>query len=197
MANDVYADSAGGAALPAHGGFARALAAGARLTEGAVGWCCRGVLLVTGLAMLAILTVMVVLRYTYAGSLDYGSELTSLIFPVFVMAGIVEAARQGAHIATQVLPHFLNEAWRTRLAILIHAVSAVLYLYLAWFALQNAIIAHDEQSTILRVPGSLGYGCLAAGLALVGACSLAALVRYTAGREKMVLNLAEPGPGVV
>jgi TRAP-type C4-dicarboxylate transport system permease small subunit len=171
-----------------------------RAAEGAertIGFCSRGVLLVTGLALLTILNIIVVLRYTNMGKFDYGAELTSLIFPLFVMAGVVEAARQGAHIATQILLNLLNPAWRTGLVVLIHGVTAAAYFYLGWFAFQNAVIAHDEQSTILRVPGSLGYGALGAGLVLVAVCSIAVIVRHTLGSERVVVNLAETGPGVV
>ncbi len=177
--------------------LAMRIVSASRALEEAIGTLCRGVLLATGLSLLAILTIIVMLRYAGGRSIDSGSELSALIFPVFVMAGIVEAARIGAHVATQLLLHALNDEWRTRLAILIHAVTASVYLYLSTYAYRNAIIAHEELSTTLKVPGSLGYGCLATGLALVGVCSLTAIVRHTLGKEKVVINLAEAAPGVV
>lgn len=158
---------------------------------------CRAILLSTGLFLLFILTAIVLLRYSNSGSIDSGSELSALVFPVFVMAGIVEAALAGAHVATQVMLNVLNTVWRKRLVVLIHTVTATLYLYLTTFAYRNAVIAHDELSTILQVPGSVGYGSLAIGLALVGICSLCAIVRHTLGKEKVTVNLADAGPGVV
>ena len=169
----------------------------AHAIENGIGVFCRGILLVTGLFLLGILTVIVLLRYSDGGSIDSGSELCSLVFPVFVMAGIVEAARTGAHVATQITLNALNAVWRVRLSVMIHAVTATTYLYLATYAYRNAVIAHDELSTVLAVPGSVGYGCLAAGLALVGVCSLAAIVRLTLGNEQVIVNLADAGPGVV
>jgi len=169
----------------------------AHAIENAIGTLCHGVLLSTGLALLAILTIVVMLRYAGGRSIDSGSELSALIFPIFVMAGIVEAARVGAHVATQLLLNALNERWRLRLAVLIHAVTAGVYLYLSSFAYRNAVIAHDELSTTLQVPGSLGYGSLATGLALIGVCSLCAIVRHALGNEKVIVNLADAGPGVV
>jgi TRAP-type C4-dicarboxylate transport system permease small subunit len=165
--------------------------------ENWIGQLCRVILLVTGLFLLGILTLIVALRYWGGGSIDSGSELTALVFPVFVMAGIVEAARMGAHVATQLLLHALKNQWRIRLVVLIHSVTAVVYLYLAWYALLNAIIAHDELSTTLKVPGSVGYGCLAIGLAFVGICSLTTIVRHTVGKEEVLVNLSDAGPGVV
>lgn len=178
-------------------GWKASCVATAHAVENAIGMLCRSVLLVTGLSLLAILTIIVILRYSGGRSIDSGSELSALIFPIFVMAGIVEAARIGAHVATQLLLNALNATWRTRLAVLIHAVTATVYLYLSWYAYQNAIIAHEELSTTLQVPGSVGYGCLATGLAMVGVCSLCAIVRHTLGKEKVVVNLADAGPGVV
>jgi len=169
----------------------------AHLVESAIARLCQGVLLVTGLFLLVILTIIVVLRYSGGGSIDYGAELCALVFPIFVMAGIVEAARLGAHVATQLLLNVLDERWRTRLVVFIHALTAATYLYLFKYAYLNALIAHDELSTQLQVPGSVGYGSLATGLLLVGVCSLTAIVRHTVGKEKVLINLADAGPGVV
>ena len=40
-------------------------------------------------------------------------------------------------------------------------------------------------------------GTTGVGLALVGACSLTAIVRHTLGHEPVTVNLADAGPGVV
>lgn len=165
--------------------------------ESWIGQFCRMTLLVTGLFLLGILTLIVVLRYWGGRGIDSGSELSALVFPVFVMAGIVEAARMGSHVATKIMLHALKSQWRRRLMVLIHSITAVVYFYLSWYGLLNAIIAHDEYSTTLRVPGSVGYGCLAIGLALVGICSLTAIVRHTLGKEEVLVNLSDAGPGVV
>jgi TRAP-type C4-dicarboxylate transport system permease small subunit len=195
MSDDVSGATARRPAIPP--GWQGSLVAGAHALENAIGMCNRGVLLLTGLFLLALLNVIVFLRYTGSIGIDSGAELTALVFPFFVIAGIVEAARTGAHVATQILINALGQNWRRWLVIFIHSVTAAAYLYLTWYAFQNAIIAHDEQSTILRVPGSVGYGCLAAGMCLVGICSLTAIVRHALGAEDVVINLADSGPGVV
>ena len=193
MSNASNASSAG----ESPGGGQPLLVRVAHAIEKGIATLCQGVMLITGLFLLVILTVIVVLRYSNGGSIDSGSELSALAFPVFVMAGIVEAARTGAHVATQLLLHAANNTWRLRLVVLIHGVTAAAYIYLATFAYRNALIAHDELSTVLQVPGSFGYGCLAAGLLLVGVCSLTAIVRHTLGNEQVTVNLADAGPGVV
>jgi TRAP-type transport system small permease protein len=85
---------------------------------------------------------------------------------------------------------------RRVLATGIHAATAAAYLLLAWYALQNAIIAHDQTTPVLRIPWSVGYGCLSAGLALVGVCAITALILHTVGREEVVVNLADPRAAV-
>ena len=173
------------------------LVSAAHVIDRLVGALCRLILIVTGLFILVVLTAIVFLRYSETGSIDSGSELCSLAFPIFVMAGIVEAARTGAHVATQILLHALKSTWRIGLVFLIHGITAAAYLYLSWYAYQNTLIAHDELSTILQIPGSVGYGTLTIGLFLVGLCSVGAIIRHTLGHEAVHVNLADAGPGVV
>jgi TRAP-type C4-dicarboxylate transport system permease small subunit len=161
-----------------------------------VGALCNGLLLVSGLGLLALLSIVVVLRYIFESGLSSAPDLSELLFAIFVMAGIAQAARQGVHVATQLLLHALAPKWRVALAVFIHAVTAVIYFLLAWFAFENAVIAHDQVTPVLRIPWSVGYGCLSAGLALVATCSVTAIVRHTAGREDVEVNLADPGAAV-
>ena len=157
---------------------------------------CNVLLLTAGLGLLTLLTVVVVLRYIFASGLTFATDLTELLFAIFVMAGIAEAARRGVHVATQLLLHWLHGVWRTALAVVIHVVTATIYLLLAWYALQNAIIAHDQTTPVLDIPWSVGYGCLALGLALVAICSLTAIVRHTLGGQEVEVDLADAGAGV-
>lgn len=163
----------------------------ARGIEGAVELLCKGLLLVSGLAMLVLLTVVVVMRYVFESGLASAPDLTDLLFAIFVMAGIVQAARFGAHVATQLTLGALKPPGRLALAVFIHALTAATYLVLGWYAFQNAIIAHDQRSPVLNIPWSVGYGVLAIGLALVGLCSLAAIVRHTLGGEPVAVGHGE------
>jgi TRAP-type transport system small permease protein len=157
---------------------------------------CRLLMLATGLGLLALLTVVVVMRYAMASGLSTAPEMTELMFAIFIMAGIVQAARMGVHVATQLLLLALEGKWRTRLAVLINAVIAATYTLLAWYAVLNAIIAHDQHTPVLGIPYSVGYGCLSLGLALVALCSVLAIVRHTLGSESVRVDLADPGAAV-
>lgn len=173
------------------------LVAFARGTERAIERFCNFLLLVSGLGLLTLLTIVVVLRYAFEGGFGFAPDLSELLFCIFVMAGIVQAARMGAHVATQLLLHTLQGKARLALTLLIHALTAVVFLLLSYYAVRNAIVAHDQTTPVLQIPWSVGYGCLAGGLALVAVCSLAAIVRHTLGGEEVRVNLADAGPGVV
>jgi TRAP-type C4-dicarboxylate transport system permease small subunit len=154
---------------------------------------CKLLMLATGLGLLTLLTVVVVMRYGFSSGLKTSTELTELMFAIFVMAGIVQAARMGVHVATQLLLYILQGRWRITLSVFIHAATAATYLLLAWYALQNAIIAHDQTTPVLGIPWSVGYGCLALGLTLIALCSLFDIVRETLGEKSVDVNLADPG----
>lgn len=166
---------------------------GAHVLDYAVAVTCNFLLVATGLGMLVLLTLVVVLRYVFHSGLSSAPDLTELMFGIFVMAGIVLAACRGVHVATQLLMNVLSGPLRVILALFIHAVTAGAYLLLAWYALQNAIIAHDQTTPVLQIPWSVGYGVLTLGLTLVAICSLTAIVRHGLGGEEVVVNLAEGG----
>jgi TRAP-type transport system small permease protein len=168
----------------------------ARAVDRSIELCCNLLLLVTGLALLALLTTVVVFRYALQSGFSFAPDLSELLFAIFVMAGIAQAARLGVHVATQLLLNALKGTSRLALVITIHAVTASVYFLLAWYGFQNAIIAHDQTTPVLQIPWSVGYGCLSLGLALVGACSVTAIVRHTWGGEEVIVNLADPGAAV-
>ena len=68
--------------------------------ERAVGGICRAVLWVSTSVIFVILCANTVLRYATGSSLQWGNEVPELLFPWLVMAGVVLAALQGAHITT-------------------------------------------------------------------------------------------------
>jgi len=176
---------------------ARLLAvATAKATERAVERICNFLLLVTGLGLLSLLTIVVAMRYFLSSGLSFAPDLSELLFAIFVMAGIAQAALRGVHVATQLLLNVLKGWWRLALAVFTYAVTATVYFLLAWYAFKNAIIAHDQTTPVLHIPWSVGYGCLALGLALVAVCSIAAIVRHTIGGEEVTVNLADPGAAV-
>jgi TRAP-type transport system small permease protein len=175
----------------------RSVVSVAHAAERAIQLACNFLLLTSGLGLLCLLSIVVVLRYAFESSLSFSPDLSELLFCIFVVAGIVQAARRGAHVATLLLLHTLQGGARLALALFIHGVTACAFLLLAWYAFKNAVVAHDQTTPVLQIPWSVGYGCLSIGLALVAICSLATIVRYAIGGEEVKVNLADTGPGVV
>ena len=74
-----------------------ALLTAADAVDRAVALLCQGVLLLTGTAMMVVLTANVVARYVLAtGGFDWAEEVPQQVFPWFIMAGAPGVAAPGA-----------------------------------------------------------------------------------------------------
>jgi TRAP-type transport system small permease protein len=151
---------------------------------------CKTVLLLSGFGLLAVLVVNVFVRYVLQGSVEAASELPALLFPWFVMGGIVLAAVRGNHVAMQLTMHTLPLAGRRVLSLLIHGLSAVVFAALGWHAIENTMIAHDELSTILHVPGSFGYAALTVTFFMLALCAVTAFVRFGVLAHPVLVDMA-------
>lgn len=142
--------------------------------DAAIGRACRVILYITLTVVFTILATNVALRYAAGSSLAWASELPELMFPWMIMAGVVIAAQHGSHIAVVLVTQKLGAARRW---VLLGGslVVAVLYASLAWMAVPVAVIAHDEKTPILQLPGSLSVGCLALGFALLAVVTVCRL----------------------
>ena len=141
---------------------------------------CRFVVLVTGIALTAILTGNVAARYVFAsGGIDAAQELPERLFPWFIVAGIALAAQAGGHMSVDWLLDRLGPRGRRCLLLLANAIVIASYLILCQQSLVVAEIAKLERSPVLNLPNSHGYWAVALGcllLALATACSSVRLV---------------------
>jgi TRAP-type C4-dicarboxylate transport system permease small subunit len=143
------------------------LAAEPGLIDRAIATVCRVVLWASTAVIFAILVANTVLRYATGSSLQWANEVPELLFPWLVMAGVVLAAQQGAHIATTFLMEALPVAGRRIVAVLSWLVVAGLYATLTVATFRMLEIVHDEKSPILQLPGSITYGCVMTGMVLM------------------------------
>lgn len=158
---------------------------------------CKSVLMLSGFGLLAVLVVNVFVRYVIEGSVEAASELPTLLFPWFVMGGLVLAAVRGNHVAMQLTMHTLPPVGRRLLSFLIHGLSAVVFAVLGWHAVENTIISHDELSTILHVPGSVGYAALTLAFFLLALCAVTAFVRFGVLAHPVVVDMASAEGAIV
>ncbi|HEY0820047.1 TRAP transporter small permease [Variovorax soli] len=140
--------------------------------ERAVGGICRAVLWVSTSVIFVILCANTVLRYATGSSLQWGNEVPELLFPWLVMAGVVLAAQHGAHITTTFLMEKLPFMARRALSTLGWLGVVALYAVLTVATFRMLEIVHDEKSPILQVPGSITYGCVMGGMAMLAVLAL-------------------------
>lgn len=158
--------------------------------ERAIGGLCRWVLWLSTAVIFAILCANTVLRYATGSSLQWANEVPELLFPWLVMAGVVLAAQQGAHIATTFLMDAVPAGVRRIVGALGWAVVAVLYATLAVATFRMLDVVHDEKSPILQVPGSITYACVMVGMGLLAV--LAAQSAWQAWRPAPAAAAAPP-----
>ena len=170
--------------------FGAMLVSAADAIERAVEAVCNFLIAAGGIGLTVILATVVVLRYGFESGIAASVEITELSFAVFVMAGIALAARHGAHVTTRLSLTMLKGQARLALALFIHVATLAVYLLLAWYTGQNALIAHDQHTPVLEIPYSVGYGILAVGLILISLSSLVAIVKLTVGGDAVPLEAA-------
>ena len=135
--------------------------------ESAVVGLCRTVLWASTAVIFTILCANTVLRYATGSSVQWANEVPELLFPWLVMAGVVLAAVQGAHITTTFMMEVLPAKVRRVVASASWLVVAGLYGTLAVATFRMLDIVHDEKSPILQLPGSISYACVMGGMLLL------------------------------
>ncbi len=142
------------------------------LLERAVAQLCRIVLWLSTAVIFLILVGNTVLRYATGSSLQWANEVPELLFPWLVMAGVVLASLQGAHIATTFMMDAVSAPVRRIVAIVSWTGVAGLYATLSVATFRMLDVVHDEKSPILQLPGSITYACVLAGMVLLGLLAL-------------------------
>jgi TRAP-type transport system small permease protein len=128
----------------------------------------QGVLLLTGTALMVVLTANVIARYVLAtGGFDWAEEVPQQLFPWFIMAGVALAVQHGGHVAVEWLMGRLGRDGKRVVLLAGHALVAFAYVLLCWQALVVADIVAIERTPALGLPGSYGYWAIAVGCVLL------------------------------
>ncbi|QCJ00629.1 TRAP transporter small permease [Agrobacterium larrymoorei] len=156
----------------------------------------RFVIIATGIALTVMMTANVIARYTLeSGGFSFAQELPMLIFPWFIIGGIVLAAHAGGHMAVEWLYDKLNGNARLAAFVFANAISIISFLVLAYHSFIVAEIAGVEHSPVLQLPNSIGYYALAIGAMLVSIVTVAATLRVLRfGWDRRVEVKAEEMP---
>lgn len=140
--------------------------------ERSVAALCQVVLWISTSVIFVILVANTVLRYATGASLQWANEVPEVLFPWLVMSGVVLAALHGAHITTTFLMDAVSAGARRIVAAVSWLAVAGLYATLATATFRMLEIVHDEKSPMLQIPGSLTYGCVMTGMALLSLLAL-------------------------
>ena len=159
----------------------------ANIIDRSVGFMCQAMILLTGIALLAILTANVVARYVLeSGGFRFAQELPERLFPWFIMAGIALAVQKGGHMAVESLLARLSRGGARVLLLVGFAIIIASYAILGWEALGVADIVSIETSPVLGLSSSYSYYALALGcLAVILTTFTLALRVWQLGPEAM------------
>ncbi|MBL0407578.1 TRAP transporter small permease subunit [Microvirga aerilata] len=136
----------------------------ANIIDRSVGFICRAVILLTGLALLVLLTANVVARYVMeSGGFRFSQELPERLFPWFIMAGVALAVQKGGHMAVESLLARLSSSGARVLLLVGFVIIIASYAILGWEALGVADIVSIETSPVLGLSSSYSYYALALG----------------------------------
>lgn len=133
---------------------------------------CTLILWITTCVIFLILASNTILRYSRGTSLQWANELPELLFPWLVMSGVVLGSVHGSHIATTFLMDSVAPSIRRLVGVVGWLVVAAMYGTLCWATWRMLEIVGDERSPILQVPGSVTYGCMMGGMAILGLLAL-------------------------
>lgn len=133
---------------------------------------CSVVLWLSTAVIFVILVANTVLRYATGSSLQWANEVPELLFPWLVMAGVVLASLQGAHIATTFLMDAAPPQVRRITGTASWLVVAGMYATLAVATFRMLEVVHDEKSPILQLPGSVTYVCVMVGMGVLALLAL-------------------------
>lgn len=153
------------------------------LIEQAIAIFCKVLLWISTVVIFLILVANTILRYVTGASLQWANEVPELLFPWLVMAGVVLAALHGAHITTSFLMEKLGSKARRIVGVLGWLIVGVLYAVLTKATYQMLEIVHDEKSPILQLPGSITYGCVMVGMAMLAVLALFSAYRVWTSSE--------------
>lgn len=168
------------------------------MSNAKVGWLewgvasvCKAVLWVTSSVIFFILVSNTVLRYTTGSSLQWANELPELLFPWLVMSGVVLASVHGSHIATTFLMQSAAAPARRVVGVAGWLLVAGMYGALSWATYGMLEIVADERSPILRVPGSVTYGCMLGGMVMLALLALKSAWRIGTAQEGFPPGMGE------
>jgi TRAP-type transport system small permease protein len=154
--------------LTHHQGPLRPFALGLHALDTVAGW---AIIVMLG-AMVAVVSLQVLLRYAMNSSLGFADEMSRLTFVWSIFLGIPLGIRLGSHIGMELLSSRLPPPVQNILARLMAAVAAAMMILVAW---QAAVVAFDQWDEMMASMNAsaawflvaVGVGCGHSALHLI------------------------------
>lgn len=146
-----------------------------------LGRLCQAIILISMLALLALIGANVIARYAFeAGGINEVGEIPELIFPWLIAAGIVLGVQRGAHISVDFITPVLGPSGKIAMIAFINLIVIASYAMLLGPVLEIARITAIEETPLLKLPRSIGFYSIAFAFAGVIISSLGIMLRVIA-----------------
>lgn len=128
-------------------------------------------MMATGVILMAVNTIAnVISRFVFNHSIIFAEELNSIFILLVTFAGVGYAARHGRHIRMSAIYDHMSDRTRKILMTVITGVTAVVMLFLAWFAVEYIVNIQSKGRIMpaLGVPVYLIYLWVPVGFFVTG-----------------------------
>lgn len=144
----------------------------ARAVRRAFIYAASAVMVACTLVMGTVLMAGVALRYVFGGGLTWGTELSVILFPWLILAGVVVAAANNEHLGIDYLVRKLPDRYRRAVQLISIAIVTGLMLVIAAQSPQLLNAFQYQRTSVLGWPVSYAFYSLPFGLLSVAAVTL-------------------------
>ena len=125
-----------------------------------------GAMCLTLWALFLVVALQFFTRYVLNDSLGWTEEIARMLLIVLTYVGAVVCARKNSHIRVDLILDMLPDRLRGWIVRFIDLLSAVLFLFLSWTAMQFALVTRLKMSSI-EIPKSIIFWICAVALLLM------------------------------
>jgi TRAP-type C4-dicarboxylate transport system permease small subunit len=124
-----------------------------------------------GIAIIALITLLIFLnaclRYMFSTSLIWGDELAISLIPWLAFIGLFLSVRRRQYIRINLVLEYLPVRVGKALELASHALSALVFAYLAWGAFSYVSLFGGDRTTYLELPKGIFMSALLVGAVAV------------------------------
>lgn len=139
------------------------------------------VVVVTLVAMFAVILLNVILRYFAGSGITWAYEIPAILFPWSIAGGLVMASAQGRHIAVDVIAGVLPTSLRRILAVAINLFVSAVSVGVVYSSIPIIKASQFSRLAETGIPQIYGYSSLLYAFSMIAVLGLVAVVEYALG----------------